>query len=119
MMRIVLLLVGLCGVLAGCSLAGGGGGAASSPGPPPTSYRVTLLVKRMLSKAPPGTITNTECAIEAHLRAKCDFDFVQGVGDASLVTAWVRLDRRNGKWSVVPICRGVPPRTNPLCSVAG
>jgi hypothetical protein len=113
MWRSVALNVGLCGLVAGCSL--GGGGDAASTGPPPTSYQVTRLVKPRIEKVGRGEISGTQCAVESRLRAKCDFDFSQGFGSAMLVSAWFQLRPSGGGWSVVPICRGAKS-WNPLCS---
>jgi hypothetical protein len=130
MWRSVLLGAVLAGVLAGCSLGGGSGAVSAngstlsvplggSPtvvtGQSPTSDQVTLLVKPMLSKVRAGTVSGTECALEGHRTAKCDFVYVQGVGGAVLVGAWFRLRPGSGGWSVVPICRGAASRVNPLC----
>jgi hypothetical protein len=80
-----------------------------------TSDQVTAMEKPVFARIGHGAIMGTKCAVEPHLRAKCDFGFVQGIGDALLFSVWFQLRRSDGGWSVVAICRGASSRVNPLC----
>ena len=114
MWRTVAIGVVLAGMLAGCSWDGSGAQTAARPAAP-TSDDVTSLVKPIFAKVGGGEIGVTKCAVEPHLRAKCDFGFFQGVGDAVLFSAWFHLRATGSGWSVDPICQGARTRVNPLC----